>query len=94
MIKFLLSLWKKYKKEIALEKADKDINNMITEMKTMTSKDMEDKWKNPSAVFARLQWAKICIKNDLKKCKKCRRYYKEGFSCKCKDITEKYGIEV
>ena len=56
---------------------------MVNRMKSMTSKEMEDMWGNPSAVFARLQWKKHCIKNDLKQCKKCRRYYKEGYSCKC-----------
>ena len=85
MIKFIKYIWKKYRKEQIITKAQKDINNMIIEMKTMTSKQMEDKWKNPSAVFTRLQWELMKAKNDIIQCKKCRKHYKEGFGCKCED---------
>ena len=76
-------MWKQYRKEQNIHKAQEDIDNMINEMKTMTSKQMEDKWKNPSATFARLQWELHKAKHDILQCKKCRRHYKEGFSCKC-----------
>ena len=85
MIKFIRHLWKQYRKEQKIHKAQEDLDNMIVDMKTMTSKQMEDKWKNPTAVFARLQWEIHKAKNDILQCKKCRKHYKEGFSCKCED---------
>ena len=83
MIRFIKHLWKQYRKELNVHTAQCNLDNMITEMKTMTSKEMEDKWKNPSATFARLQWELSKAKNDIIQCKKCRKHYKEGFSCKC-----------
>ena len=83
MIKFIKHLWKQYRKEHKIYKSQKDIDDMIKEMKTMTSKQMEDKWKNPSRQFALLQWELVKAKNDILQCKKCRKHYKEGFSCKC-----------
>ena len=76
-------MWEDYKRQQRILKAQNNMDSMIKEMKTMTSKQMEDKWKNPSATFARLKWEIHMAKNDIYQCKKCNRHYKEGFSCKC-----------
>ena len=83
MLKFIKHLWKQYIKEQRILKAQEDLDNMIVDMKTMTSKQIEDKWKNPVRHFTLLKWELHKAKNDIYQCKKCKKHYKLGFSCKC-----------
>jgi hypothetical protein len=84
-MKFLKYVWKQYKRDTRIRKAQAETDVMIKQMKTMTGKEMEAKWGNPSAVFARLQWKLHCAKNDIFQCKKCNKWYKDGYSCKCQE---------
>ena len=81
MWKFLKYEWDNFKRQQKLDKSKKEMNDMIIEMKTMTSKEMEDKWVNPVKHFTDLKWNIYCAKNDIIKCKKCNKWHKIGVEC-------------
>ncbi len=81
MIKFIKFIWKYYKKEERIKKAQEEYHGFIAEMKNMNGVDMRTKWGNPVKVFTDFKWKLYCAKNDIIKCDKCKRFHKEDFKC-------------
>ena len=81
MWKFLMYEWNNFKRQQKIDKSKKEMEDMINNMKTMTGKQMEDKWGNPVKHFTDLKWNIYCAKNDIENCKKCSKWHKIGVEC-------------
>jgi len=66
MFGFIKYIWKEYKKSLKLKVLNDKLNNMMSDSKILHAKDMQTKYGNPSAMFARTQWEIYQIKKGLK----------------------------
>ena len=67
-----------YLKKKRITKVQKDIANMLSDMKTMSGDECRTKWGKPEQVFAKLQFELIKAKKDLFDCDECKGLHKVG----------------